>query len=101
MRDAQPVRDALGIVNILPGAARTLAAYGGTVVVKLESYANNLVTGARHHAGNNGAVNAAGHGNDDFHAALRKQGLWFFLEKKNQRPFAKQTLWQDECQRPP
>src|SRR6185503_16860881 len=65
VRDAQPVRDHLGIIDVLAGAAGARAAHGLAIIVKLERNPDDLCAGLRGEGGRNRAVDAAGHGNDD------------------------------------
>ena len=44
MRNAKARGDIAGIVDVLPGAARTLAMGGGAVIVKLQRNADDVVT---------------------------------------------------------
>jgi hypothetical protein len=56
VRNAKPVRDALGVPYILPGAAGALTAAGGPLVVKLERNPDHLMPGARHQPGHHRAI---------------------------------------------
>jgi len=44
MRDADPLGDVAGIVNVAPGAAGALAMGGGAVVVELQRDADHVIT---------------------------------------------------------
>ena len=63
--DAQPLGDRPGILDVLAGAAGTLAAGRGTVVVELQGDADHLVALPAQQAGDDRAVDAAGHRHDD------------------------------------
>ena len=53
------------VVNVAPGAAGALFRQRGAMVVELKRDADDVVAFFRQHRGDNGAVDAAGHGDDD------------------------------------
>ena len=65
MGDAQPVGDGAGVVNVLAGAAGARAADRFAMVVELHRHADHLGAGARGERGDDAAVDAARHGDDD------------------------------------
>ena len=68
MRNAECIRHAARIVNILPGAARTFFAHSHAMVVKLQGDADDLIPLMVQMRGNDGRIHPAGHGDD--HAGL-------------------------------
>ena len=68
MGDAEPVADGLGIVDVLPGAAAARALHRLAMIVELERDADHLGAGARGERGDDAAVDAARHGDDDARA---------------------------------
>ena len=64
MRNADPVGDRAGVVDVLAGAAGALALRGRTVVVKLQGDADDLMARLRKQRRRDGTVHAAGHGDD-------------------------------------
>ena len=73
--DPQPVRDLLGIVDILAGAAGAAAPHRLAVIVELQGHADHLGAGLRGERSRDGAVDAARHGNDDPGTARRTAKL--------------------------
>ncbi len=65
MGDAEPVGDRLRVVDVLSRAARARSPHRLAMVVKLERDADYFRAGARGERGRDGAVDAAGHGDDD------------------------------------
>ena len=65
MGDAEPVADGLGVVDVLAGAAGARALHRLAMVVELERDADHLGAGARGQRGDDAAVDAARHGDDD------------------------------------
>ena len=63
--DAQPVRDSLGIVDILTRATGAGTPHSLAVIVELQRDANHFRAGARGKSGHDGRIHAAGHGDDD------------------------------------
>ena len=68
MRDAQPVADLAGVVDILPGAARALLLQGHAVIVELQRDADHLIALLMQQRRGDGAVHPARHGDD--HAGI-------------------------------
>jgi hypothetical protein len=69
MRDVERVGDPAGIVDVLPGAAGAAAAGRGAVVVELQRGADDVMPLLAQQAGDDAAVHAAGHGDQDSHPA--------------------------------
>ena len=65
MGDADPVGHLPRIVDVLAGAARSLAAHRHAVVVKLEGDPDHVVTLLTQKGGGDGGVDTAGHGDHD------------------------------------
>ena len=65
MRDAEPVGDARGIVDILAGAAGALAADGGAMVVELQGDADDLEAALDQQRRRHRGIDAARHRHDD------------------------------------
>ena len=65
VRDAEPVRDHLGVVDVLAGAAGARAPHRFAMVVELERDSDHLGPGPRRERGRDRAVDAARHGDDD------------------------------------
>jgi len=65
MRDAETLGDLLGIVNVLPGAARTRPLHRRAMVIELERDADHFGAAALGKRGRDRAVDAARHGDDD------------------------------------
>ena len=72
MRNADRLRHAAGIVDVLAGAAGAFAMGGGAVVVELERDADDIVALALEQGCDDGRIHAARHGDDD--AGLRGIG---------------------------
>ncbi len=68
MRNAERICNPARVVDVLAGAAASLAAGGGAVIVKLKGYADNVVSGLVHQRGDDGGIDAAGHRHDDAQA---------------------------------
>jgi hypothetical protein len=67
MRKAQPFGDGTRIVDVAPGTARAATLRACPLVVELQRDANDLVPGLVQKAGDNAAVHAAGHGDNNTH----------------------------------
>ena len=65
MRNADPVGDVAGVVDVLPGAAGALPVRGRPMVVKLQRHADDVVALFLQKRGRHRRVDAAGHGDDD------------------------------------
>src|SRR4051812_12195197 len=75
MSDAEPVGDGLGVIDVLPRAARARSARGLAMVVELERHADDLGTGLGGERSRDRAVDAARHGDDDSGIARRAAKL--------------------------
>ena len=71
MGDAQAVGDHLGVVNVLPRAARAGALHRFAMIVKLERDPDHLGAGLRGQRGGDRRVDPARHGDDDPRCAGR------------------------------
>ncbi len=71
MRDAQPLGDARGVMDVLPGAACALLRQGRAVVVELQRDADDVEPLLDQQRRGHRAVDAAGHGDDDAAVARR------------------------------
>ena len=65
MRDVEALRHPAGVVDVLPGAARSLASERCAVVVELEGDTDHLAAGGDQEGRRAGAVDAARHGDHD------------------------------------
>ena len=65
MRDAQSFGDRARILDIVAGAARALASGGGAIIIELQRDADHFGARARSQRGDDRAVDAARHGDDD------------------------------------
>ncbi|AFL53699.1 hypothetical protein USDA257_c51740 [Sinorhizobium fredii USDA 257] len=65
MRNAQSLADASGVVNVLAGAAGAGSVHRRTMVVELQSDAENIIAFAFEQPRDHGGVDTAGHGDDD------------------------------------
>ena len=65
MRNADPLGDIAGIVDVLPGAAGALAMGGGAMIVELQRDADDVVTFRLQQRSRHRGIDAAGHGDDD------------------------------------
>jgi hypothetical protein len=65
VRDADPLSDIAGIVNVLPGAAGTLAMGSRSVIVKLQRDADDIVPLGLQQRSRHRGIDPAGHGDDD------------------------------------
>jgi len=65
VRNADPLGDIAGIVDVLPGAAGALAMGGRAVIVKLQRDADDVVTLGLQQRSRHRGIDAAGHGDDD------------------------------------
>jgi hypothetical protein len=65
VRNAERLADATRIVDILAGAAGAGAVDGSAMVVELQRNTENVIALALEKASHNGAVDAAGHGDDN------------------------------------
>ena len=65
MRNADPVGDVAGVVDVLPGAAGALAVRRRPMVVKLQRHADDVIALLLQKRGGHRRVDAAGHGDDD------------------------------------
>ena len=68
VRNAERICNPARIVDVLAGAAAALAARGGAVIVKLQGYADNVVSGPVHQRGDDRGIDAPRHGHDDAQA---------------------------------
>ena len=69
--DAQHLGGQAGIVNVLPGTTGPLLLQGGTVVVKLQRHADDVIACLVQQGRHDGGVHTAGHGRD--HARSDRQ----------------------------
>ncbi len=65
MRNAEPVGDPLGVIDILTGAAGTLFLDRFAMVIELQGDTDDVITGFGHQRRCYRAVDATGHGNND------------------------------------
>ncbi len=65
MRDADPLGDVAGVVDVLPGAAGALAVSGRAMIVELQGDADDVVTFGLQQRSRHRRVDAAGHRDDD------------------------------------
>ena len=65
MRDADPLGDIAGIVDVLPGAAGALAMGGRAMIVELQRDADDVVALGLQQRSRHRGIDAAGHGDDD------------------------------------
>ena len=65
MRNADPLGDRAGVVDVLPGAAGALAMGGGAVVVELQRDADDVVAFGLQQRRRHRRIDAAGHRDDD------------------------------------
>ena len=65
VRDADPLGDVAGVVDVLAGAARAPAVGGGAVIVKLQGNADDVVTFGLQQRSRHRGVHAARHRDDD------------------------------------
>src|SRR5665811_1339650 len=65
MRDADPLGDIAGVMDVLAGAAGALAMGGRPMVVQLQRDADNVVTLGFQQRSRHRGIDAAGHGDDD------------------------------------
>src|SRR6188768_3837827 len=65
MRDADPLGNVAGIVDIAPGAAGPLAMGGGAVVVELQGDADDVIALGLQQGSRDRRIDAARHGDDD------------------------------------
>ena len=65
MRNSNPCRDVACIVDVLAGAAGTLAMGGGAMIVELQRDADDVVAFGLQKRSRHRGIDAAGHGDDD------------------------------------
>ena len=65
MRNADTLGDGAGVINILAGAAGTLAVAGGAVVVKLQGDADDVIALRLQKRRGDRGIDPTGHGDDD------------------------------------
>ena len=65
MRNADPLGDIAGIVDVLPGAAGALAMGGRAMIVELQRDADDVVAFGLQQRSRHRGIDAAGHGDDD------------------------------------
>ncbi len=78
MRNADAGRDIARVVNILTGAAGTLAMGRGTMIVKLQGDANDVVAFCLQQRSRRRGIDAARHGDDDprvFRTSLKVEAV--------------------------
>ena len=64
MGNTQPLRDPPRILNVLPGAAGSLAMGRGAIIVKLQSDADHVISLAAEQRGHNRGIDATRHRHD-------------------------------------
>ncbi len=65
MRNADPLGNGTGVMDVAAGAAGALAVGRRAVIVKLQRDADDVVAGFRQDRGGNRGIDAARHGDDD------------------------------------
>ena len=81
MRDPEPVGDRLGVVNVLPRAARARPLDRLAMIVELERDPDHLRAGARGERGRDRAVDPARHGDDD--AGLTRRAAKLEIDRRH------------------